>query len=247
VSALATPEFRKRHHDIFEASHRFGAWAVLLPGWINAALLAHREGGPQDAAVTLLASPHFWMLAVSTCLAVWPWLLLRRVPVSVDRPSDHAAVVRPGHRYVPAVDTTRAISRRPLLGWHPCACVPTVPGEPGYRMVVSRAGNWTADFIDNPPTHGWVKGVATAKKLFTRVLHVATGSGVGPVPGHLFTDTQGTRLVWVAKQPRDTYGDALVSTGADAVICVANAGVTDRVVRGLESRGVPAFGPIWDS
>ena len=106
--------------------------------------------------------------------------------------------------------------------------------------------------IDNPPTHGWVKGVptvgvTTAKKLFTRMLYVATGSSVGPAPGNLFTDTPGARLVWVAKQPRDTYGDALVSTGADAVICVANAGVTDRVVRGFESRGVPALGPIWDS
>ncbi|WP_314346227.1 hypothetical protein [Corynebacterium variabile] len=284
VSALATPGFRKRHHDIFEASHRFGGWAVLLLGWINAVLLARWEGGPHDAAVALLTSPNFWMLTVSTCLAVWPWLLLRRVPVTVDRPSDHAAVVRLGHRYVPAVGTTRAISRRPLLGWHPFACVPAVPGEPGYRMVISRAGNWTSDFIDNPPTHVWVKGVpsvgvANAKKLFTRVLYVATGSGVGPILGHLLTDTQGARLVWVTKQPRDTYGDALVdeittaqpeaviwnttergkpdvfdlawdalvTTGADAVICVANAGVTDSVVRGFESRGVPAFGPIWDS
>ena len=38
-----------------------------------------------------------------------------------------------------------------------------------------------------------------------------------------------------------------VSTGAEAVICIANRAVTWQVVHGLESRGIPAFGPIWDS
>ena len=151
-------------------------------------------------------------------------------------------------------------------------------------MVISRAGGWTSSFIDNPPTHVWVKGiptvgVANAKRLFNRVLYVVTGSGIGPVLGHLLTDTQGARLVWVTKTPRATYGDdlvnevesaqpeaviwntseqgkpdvfeityqAFVASGADAVICVSNKKVTDRIVAEFEQRGTPAFGPIWDS
>jgi hypothetical protein len=31
------------------------------------------------------------------------------------------------------------------------------------------------------------------------------------------------------------------------VVCIANREVTWQVVHGLERRGIPAFGPIWDS
>jgi hypothetical protein len=34
---------------------------------------------------------------------------------------------------------------------------------------------------------------------------------------------------------------------AEAVFVLSNEKVTRRVVGGLEKRGVPAFGPIWDS
>jgi hypothetical protein len=281
---LADPRNRSRHHDLFEASHRFGTWSVLVLAWINALVLAQLQTPLRRFGEALLTSPIFWMLVVSTALALWPWLLLRRVAVTVERPSDHAAIVRLDYGYTPPVGTTRAISRHPLFGWHPFACVPAAPGESGYRMVVSRAGEWTSRFIDEPPTHVWVRGiptvgVANAKRLFRRVLYVTTGSGIGPALGHLLTDTQGSRLVWVTKTPRATYGDGLVdevtaaqpeaviwnthergkpdvvalayeaylASGADAVICVANQPVTSRLVREFERRGIPAFGPIWDS
>lgn len=35
--------------------------------------------------------------------------------------------------------------------------------------------------------------------------------------------------------------------GAEAVIIISNPKLTYKVVYGLESRGVPAFGAIWDS
>lgn len=38
-----------------------------------------------------------------------------------------------------------------------------------------------------------------------------------------------------------------LQTGAEAVFCISNPKVTRQVVFGMESRGVPAFGPIWDS
>lgn len=38
-----------------------------------------------------------------------------------------------------------------------------------------------------------------------------------------------------------------VRTKAEAVFVLSNEAVTRRVVGGLERRGVPAFGPIWDS
>ena len=35
--------------------------------------------------------------------------------------------------------------------------------------------------------------------------------------------------------------------GAEAVICISNKKLTWQVVHGLESRGIPAYGAIWDS
>ena len=284
ICVLAAPGVRRKHHDVFEASHRFGTWAVFALAWANALVLASLQTPARSFGGALAASPIFWMLVLSTALAIWPWLLLRKVPITVERPSAHTVIVTLDHGYTPPVGTTRAISRHPLFGWHPFACVPAAEGQSGYRMVVSRAGGWTSEFIENPPSHVWVRGiptvgVANAKRLFRRVLYVATGSGIGPSLGHLLTDTQGARLVWVTKDPQATYGDALygevtraqpeaviwnssvqgkadvyelsyeacVASGADAVIIVSNQAVTDRLVRGFEQHGIPAFGPIWDS
>jgi hypothetical protein len=49
------------------------------------------------------------------------------------------------------------ISRSPLREWHAFATVST-PGRSGYRLLVSRAGDWTSRFIDDPPSHLWVRG-----------------------------------------------------------------------------------------
>lgn len=38
-----------------------------------------------------------------------------------------------------------------------------------------------------------------------------------------------------------------IESGAEAVFCISNPRLTKKIVYGMESRGVPAFGPIWDS
>ena len=40
---------------------------------------------------------------------------------------------------------------------------------------------------------------------------------------------------------------AVQDSGAEAVICISNKKTTVKVVRELQERGIPAFGPIWDS
>lgn len=281
---MALPRLRAAQHDRFEITHRLCGWAALILMWINTLIVVNGHRGDQSFGSALLTAPAFWLVVLSATFAIWPWLLLRRVPISVERPSSHAAVVRLDQRRIPPVGTTRAISRTPVLGWHHFANVPAAPGESGYRMLVSRAGDWTSDFVDNPPTHVWVKGipavgVANVRKLFSKVVLVATGSGIGPLLGHLLDTSVPTQVVWVTKNPRQTYGDAFVDqieaahpdaiiwdtgalgkpdvaqltydayaeSGAEAVICVANRPVTQDLVHEFEQRGIPAFGPIWDS
>jgi predicted ferric reductase len=212
---MALPRLRAVRHDRFEITHRFCGWAALVLVWINTMLFVDGGRGEESFGSALLTSPTFWLVVASALLAIWPWLLLRRVPISCERPSSHAVILHFDRGAIPAIGTTRPISRRRFAGWHHFANVPGAPGGGGYRMLVSRAGDWTSALIDDPPTHVWVRGiptvgVANVRRLFSKVVLVATGSGIGPVLGHLLDTSVPSRLVWVTKNPRRTYGDAFV-------------------------------------
>lgn len=282
---MARPSARSRHHNVFEATHRFLGWTVLVLVWLNTIVFTTARS-ERSAVSALLHAPTFWMLVMTTCGSLWPWLLLHKVPVRVERPSSHVAILHLQQNLTPPVGTTRAISRNPVFGWHPFANVPRPAGSkgPGYRMTVSRAGDWTARLIDDPPEHVWVRGIPTVgvinvKKLFSKVVIVATGSGIGPALGHLLAAETPSQLVWATRDPARTYGSSLVdeiltaqpeaiiwntdelgrpdmlrlayrayvASGAEAVICISNKRLTWEVVHGLERRGIPAFGPVWDS
>ncbi|RZQ51131.1 hypothetical protein C1E23_21245, partial [Pseudoalteromonas phenolica] len=89
----------------------------------------------------------------------------------------------------PFAGSSTALSRKPLLEWHSFANVPS-PDKDGFRLTISRAGDWTKSFINDKPEKIWVKGIPTAgvgnvDKLFNKVIWVATGSGIGPCLPHL--------------------------------------------------------------
>ncbi|MFF4252015.1 hypothetical protein ACFY1L_12460 [Streptomyces sp. NPDC001663] len=270
IVATALPPFRSRHHDHFEKIHRFGGWTALALFWAHTLL-----SGAGPVSVTVLA--------VVTFSVALPWLRLRKVAVRLERPSRHVVLARFDHGETPFAGSSTAISRSPLREWHSFANVPA-PGEPGFRLTISRAGDWTGSFIDDLPERVWVKGITTAgvaniETLFTKVVYVATGSGIGPCLPHLLAAEVPSRLVWATRDPRATYGDALVDEilavqphariwntsrdgkpdmvrlayaayrdfGAEAVICISNKKLTWQVVHGLERRGIPAYGAIWDS
>ena len=91
----------------------------------------------------------------------------------------------------------------------------------GYSLVVSRAGDWTSNMIDNPPTELWVRGIPTfgvlrIVPLFNRLVFVATGSGIGPIAPWLFEGRVPHRLLWTAPNVRQTFGDKLVDSVIEA-------------------------------
>jgi hypothetical protein len=282
VATMAHPWVRSRFHNGFERTHRFGGWTALALFWVSTLLFA-RDQNPQAPLQEVLAtSVPFWMLMVLTFSIALPWLRLRKVPVQLLRTSSHAVIARFGH-VTPFAGSSNAISLNPLLEWHSFANIPT-PGQAGFRLIISRAGDWTGEFIEQMPTHVWVKGITTAgvahiETLFKSVVYIATGSGIGPVLPHLLARQVPIHLIWSTRNPRKTYGDELVeeilqaepdaliwdtdvlgkpdlvqlaydavqATGAEAVICISNQTLTRRVVEEMESRGIPAYGAIWDS
>ncbi|MFE9257850.1 hypothetical protein [Streptomyces sp. NPDC006879] len=214
IVSTALPRFRARFHDHFEKIHRFGGWAALALFW------AHTLTALRDRQEPPATAPEVWVLALLTFSVALPWMRLRKVPVTLDRPSSHVAIARFDHGHTPFAGSSTAVSRRPLLEWHSFANVPT-PGHSGFRLTISRAGDWTGAFIDDAPDHVWVKGITTAgvaniETLFTKVVYVATGSGIGPCLPHLLAAKVPARLVWATRSPRATYGDVLVDEILDA-------------------------------
>ncbi|HWH86132.1 MAG TPA: hypothetical protein VNV36_05070 [Pseudomonas sp.] len=213
VAIMALPGIRARFHNAFERTHRFAGWAALAMFWAMTLLFAIELNPGQALTDVLSRSASLWMLPVLTLSIAAPWLFLRKVAVSVVTPSSHAAIVRFTH-HTPFAGSSTAVSLRPLWEWHSFANIPA-PGQEGFRLIISRAGDWTGAFIEQPPTHVWVKGITTAgvahiETLFKSVVYVATGSGIGPVLPHLLAAQVPIRLIWSTRSPRDTYGDSLV-------------------------------------
>lgn len=268
IMIVALPQIRMPHHNLFERVARFGSWISLSLFWGQGYLM-------QDI--------NYLGLGIITYCFVKPWLHLKKVDVSQVRPSQHVTVSKFNYGVTPFAGSSTELSTNPLLEWHSFANIPS-PHEKGFRLCISRAGDWTGDYINNLPKKIWVRGVPAAgvgniEKCFKRVIWVATGSGVGPCIPHLIDQKVPSRLVWATRSPRETYGDELVDEilaaqpealiwdttahgkpdlvklayqayndfDAEAVIVISNQKVTFHVNYELESRGIPAFGAIWDS
>ena len=277
IVVMAMPKIRGKFHNQFEKVHRFGGWSVLILFWVQTVIFA------RDEQVSLTSSTSFWVLLLMTFSVVLPWLRLKKVPVNIKTPSSHVALTEFDYGVTPFAGSATAISRNPLMEWHSFANVPS-PGKEGFRLTISRAGDWTGDFISDAPKHVWVKGIPTAgvaniEVLFKKVIYVATGSGIGPCLPHLLAKEVPAQLIWSTRSPRKTYGDELVDEvlgavpdaliwdtsaqgkpdlvqlaldacrafDAEAVICIANQPLTEKVVYEMEVRGIPAYGAIWDS
>ena len=289
IVGFAYPTFRKKYHNTFERLHRFLGWTALALFWIRTILSVY-DATPagEDLGIALIHSPGFWMLGIATCSIASSWFWLRKVDVESIPLSDHAIMLNFGYTF-PVNGSFTRISRRPLLEWHSFATIPQpqaseLTSQRGYSLVVSNAGDWTKSCIRNPPTKLWVRGVPTCgvmriATLFNRVVVIATGSGIGPLLGHISQPSCPTQLIWSTPNPEKTFGKALLDTifktipdavihdtkikgrpdlvkmgynlakefGAEAVIIIANEKITKKVVYGLETRGIPAYGAIWDS
>lgn len=292
ISILATayPSFRAKHHDIFERTHRFAGWSILVLFWILTVLSADAARGHLPLSKALTRDPTLYLLIVSTISVILPWLRLRKVPVRSEVLSSHA--IRLHFSYTNTYPGTAIrISERPLIEWHAFATV-AKPEVDGFSLVVSNAGDWTKRQIGLAPERLWVRGIPACGvlrivPLFKRVVLVATGSGIGPCLPVLLAKKVPMRVFWSTPNPEQTFGEEIIASvrGADphaviwntrkqgkpdmvkeawklvaesgrtskgryeveAVCVIANKKVTEMVVRGMEVRGLAAYGAIFDS
>lgn len=292
VSVLATayPSFRAKRHDIFERTHRFAGWTILVLFWILTILSADASRGYMPLSKAITRDPTLYLLIISTISVIIPWLRLRKVPVRSEVLSSHA--IRLHFSYTNTYPGTAIrISERPLMEWHAFATV-TKPGVDGFSLVVSNAGDWTKRQIGRAPERLWVRGIPACgvlriAPLFKRIVLMATGSGIGPCLPVLLAKKVPMRVFWSTPNPEQTFGEEIIASvkGADpdaviwntrkqgkpdmmkeawkliaesgmtndgryeveAVCIIANKKVTEMVVRGMEVRGLAAYGAIFDS
>lgn len=207
IGSAAAP-VRARFHNGFEKIHRFAGWTVLALFWVQTVSMS------QDTGTALVQSTAFWALCLITLSVASPWLSLKRVDVEIVKPSSHVVLARFDYGDTPFAGSSNAISLTPFGEYHSFANIPE-PGRRSYRLAISRAGDWTGRFVDNPPRKVWVKGITTSgvariEVLFRGVVYVGTGSGIGPILPHLLAGDVPCRLIWSTRSPRKTYGEALV-------------------------------------
>lgn len=282
----AYPRLRFASHNTFENVHRWAGWLSLALFWVEIVLFARTQvvEGSDSLGVVAIKMPAFWFLLLASLHTIAPWIRLHKMEVEAEKLSNHAIRLH-FKEQIPLFVGLR-ISHSPLKEWHSFACIPNRDGgKSGGSMIISDAGDWTKDTIKNPRSFYYVKGVPVTgvlcmAQLFSRVVIVTTGSGIGPCLG-VMQDIPKTfcRVIWSTPSPEEVYGKeickavkdvdskALVwdtrqrgrpdlvqlaweiyaESDAEAVFVISNPKLTRKVVYGMESRGIPAFGPIWDS
>lgn len=282
ILALAHPKFRAQFHNHFELIHRFAGWLSLALFWVQTVLFTWERAGTHGLRRALLHSPGVWLLAVATGSIVINWSRLRKVTVTPDILSPHAARLYFNYT-TPVVGTAVRISERPLLEWHAFATI-AKPNKKGFSLLVSNAGDWTSRQIKRAPTKIWVRGIPACgvlriAPLFKSIVLVATGSGIGPCLPVIYAKKAPCRIFWSTPHPEKNFGGEIMKaikdadpqavihdtktqgrpdmvaisyrllreSGAEAVCIISNQKLTQMVVYAMESRGIPAFGAIWDS
>jgi hypothetical protein len=235
IIGLALPGIRARLHDYFELAHRAGGWSILILFWIQLVveLLSQSQSSGSPPGILAIRAPAFWILIIISGLIIWPWLWVRRMPIYVKPLSSHVARAylhfprHADHGTLRLAGRFARVSHNPLLEWHAFATIPEADhtgstsgggggGYYNYSMLISRAGDFTAQFIDAPPQRVWVRqlfpyGVARVAALFSPVVFVATGSGIGPVLGVLAGHRRlRCRILWSTSDPLNTYGAGVV-------------------------------------
>ncbi|KAI7975736.1 hypothetical protein EIK77_005486 [Talaromyces pinophilus] len=227
IMTAAYPVFRFKHHNGFELTHRFSAWAVVALFLALLLMFSDQARKAEDLSLGqyLIRLPAFWLLIVVITAIVHPYLLLRRVKVEPEPLSKHAIRLHMNHartRFGLGIQ----LAKNPLWDWHSFATFPDRAAEKGpnstlqssdsFSCLISKAGDWTTDTIERPPQYLWKRGVlvygfAYVMRLYKKIIVVTTGSGIGPCLSFLGDGNRpAMRVVWQTRSPLKTYGQGVI-------------------------------------
>ncbi|GAP89338.1 putative amino acid adenylation domain-containing protein [Rosellinia necatrix] len=214
IVGMAHPDVRAKMHDQFEWTHRFAGWTATALVWAHLVVGTNSlKPNTQSLADALARTPAVYLLALITLSIALPWLRLRRVTVRPEPLSKHAIRLHFDFE-TPIAGKAIRISDKPMREWHAFATIDK-PGEKGFSIVVSNAGDWTRKTIDGEPQKLWTRGalasgVLTIAPLFKKVVLVATGSGIGPCLPVILEGRVPARILWSTPHPRETFGDEII-------------------------------------
>ncbi|KAI1823092.1 acetyl-CoA synthetase-like protein [Xylaria intraflava] len=215
IVSMAHPDIRAKLHDQFEWTHRFAGWTATALVWVHLVVATDSlKSRTQSLADALARTPAIYLLALITLSIALPWLRLRRVAVRPEFLSQHAIRLHFDFE-TPIAGKAIRLSDKPMREWHAFATVDK-PGEKGFSIIVSNAGDWTRKTIDGQPQRLWTRGalasgVLTIAPLFKKVVLVATGSGIGPCLPVILEGRVPARVLWSTPHPRETFGEEIIS------------------------------------
>ncbi|KAF2757344.1 putative NRPS-like enzyme [Pseudovirgaria hyperparasitica] len=267
VAGVAYPRFRKVNHNSFELIHRFFGWSALILIWITTLLLVrdNRKAWPESHPNSTstppyvdaeLMSDHAVRLHFSYTVPVngsfvristrplleWHSFAPIPAPEAVNgRPKGFSLIVSN------AGDWTRDIISKPraeiwVRGVPTCGVMRVAPLFRSLILIGTGSGiGPLLGFIQRPTCpYRLIWSTKDPVKTFGQDI---CNTIMRQDPNAIIWDTRARGrpdLVALAWREREKFG-------AEGVLIIANEKITKKVVYGLESRGVPAFGAIWDS
>ncbi|KAF8860754.1 integral membrane protein-like protein TmpA [Acephala macrosclerotiorum] len=210
---MAYPSIRAKLHNAFEIVHRLAGWSSLALLWTLTVLDTDiRRPSTQKLSSALFGSANIWLLFISTFSIIITWLNCRKVQVQSEQLSKHALRIKFDYA-TPQPGTTIRLSSSPLFEWHAFATW-SQPGQKGFSVIISNAGDWTNTLINNPPREIWARrtptcGVLRIVPMFKSVLLVATGSGIAPCLPVIMRNRPRINLFWSTRDPLTTYGSEI--------------------------------------
>ncbi|TVY16124.1 Adenylate-forming reductase [Lachnellula arida] len=210
---MAHPSIRAKLHNAFEIVHRLAGWSSLALLWTLTVLDTDlRRSSNQTLSSALFGSANIWLLFIATFSIIITWLNCRKVKVESEQLSKHALRIKFDYA-TPSPGTTIRLSSSPLFEWHAFATW-SQPGQRGFSLIISNAGDWTKALINSPPREIWARrtptcGVLRIAPMFRSVLLVATGSGIAPCLPVIMSQSTRINLFWSTRDPLTTYGDEI--------------------------------------
>ncbi|CEL62201.1 hypothetical protein RSOLAG1IB_10283 [Rhizoctonia solani AG-1 IB] len=216
IIIFALRPLRERFHDAWEYTHRYVGWTVIVDLIVHLGLKAATLDAPEQLFYTSL--PYLTLACVVSIFYIW--FTVRRAEISIQANRSVAVVTFPG---TPTMRSgTFARISRDGFQWHAFSVAMTNFEKREFSLIVGRAGDWTTGLINDAlnaqgPERIYIRGVCPPgfmymHRSYKKVVTVCTGAGIAPALPQIEQHTSDIMLVWIAKNHRKTYGEAVWNT-----------------------------------